>query len=72
MNVMIDRLSQIVGSRFVSAEPEERYLYSMDQGTMPPVEPDAPPSQLLARQDASARGPACPLYVRAHKPDIYK
>jgi len=41
MNDMIDRFSQIVGSRFVSAEPEERYLYSMDQGTMPPVEPDA-------------------------------
>jgi glycolate oxidase len=41
MNDMIDRISQIVGPRFVSAEPEERYLYSMDQGTMPPMEPDA-------------------------------
>ena len=37
---LITRLSQIVGQRFVSGEPEERFLYSMDQGTMPPAIPD--------------------------------
>jgi len=41
MTTLVDRLSEIVGPRFVSAEPEERYMYSMDQGTMPPAEPDA-------------------------------
>lgn len=38
---LIFRLEKIVGPRFVSGAPEERYLYSMDQGTMPPSEPDA-------------------------------
>jgi len=37
---LIARLAEIVGSRYVSGEPEERFLYSMDQGTMPPSEPD--------------------------------
>ncbi len=37
---LITRLEKIVGPRFVSGEAEERYLYSMDQGTMPPSEPD--------------------------------
>jgi len=41
MNEFIRQLAEITGPGFVSAEPEERYLYSMDQGTMPPVEPDA-------------------------------
>ncbi|MDP3284584.1 MAG: FAD-binding oxidoreductase [Desulfobacterales bacterium] len=41
MNEFIRQLAEITGPEFVSAEPEERYLYSMDQGTMPPVEPDA-------------------------------
>ncbi len=35
------RLGKIVGSRFVSGEAEERYLYSMDPGTMPAAAPDA-------------------------------
>jgi len=38
---LIAQLGEIVGPRFVSGEAEERYLYSMDQGTMPPSEPDA-------------------------------
>ncbi len=38
---LITRLEKIVGPRFVSGEAEERYLYSMDQGTMPPAVPDA-------------------------------
>jgi glycolate oxidase len=38
---LIARLGKIVGPRFVSGEAEERYLYSMDQGTMPPAAPDA-------------------------------
>ncbi len=37
---LITRLEKIVGHRFVSGAAEERYLYSMDQGTMPPSEPD--------------------------------
>lgn len=41
MNDFIKKLQAIVGEAFVSAEPEERYLYSMDQGTMPPAAPDA-------------------------------
>jgi len=40
MTEVMERLKAIVGDRFVSAEPEERYLYSMDQGTMPPAAPD--------------------------------
>ena len=38
---LIARLGKIVGPRFVSGEAEERYLYSMDQGTMPQAPPDA-------------------------------
>ncbi len=38
---LIASLETIVGPRFVSEAAEERYLYSMDQGTMPPSEPDA-------------------------------
>ena len=38
---LINRLAKIVGSRFVSGEAEERYLYSMDPGTMPAAAPDA-------------------------------
>ncbi len=41
MNELVKRLQKIVGPVHVSAEPEERYLYSRDQGTMPPREPDA-------------------------------
>jgi len=38
---LITRLEKIVGPRFVSGAAEERYLYSMDPGTMPPSIPDA-------------------------------
>ena len=38
---LITRLGKIVGSRFVSGAAEERYLYSMDPGTMPAAAPDA-------------------------------
>jgi len=41
MNDFIRQLADITGPGFVSSEPEERYLYSMDQGTMSPAEPDA-------------------------------
>jgi len=41
MNDFIRQLADITGPEFVSSETEERYLYSMDQGTMPPAEPDA-------------------------------
>ncbi len=34
------RLAQIVGQDFVSNQPEEMYIYSMDPGTMPPSQPD--------------------------------
>ena len=40
MKELIERLKGIVGARFVSAAPEERYLYSMDMGTMPQAVPD--------------------------------
>jgi glycolate oxidase len=33
-------LAKIVGLEFVSDQPEERYIYSMDPGTMAPREPD--------------------------------
>jgi glycolate oxidase len=35
-----DQLAKIVGVQFVSDQPEERYIYSMDPGTMAPCEPD--------------------------------
>ncbi len=41
MKELIQKLSDVVGSRFVSDAPEEQYLYSMDPGTMPPRMPDA-------------------------------
>jgi glycolate oxidase len=41
MSDFIRQLAVITGQEFVSAEPEERYIYSMDPGTMPPVLPDA-------------------------------
>jgi len=41
MELIIKELKDIVGSQYVSAEPEELFFYSRDQGTMPPVEPDA-------------------------------
>lgn len=41
MKDFIRQLADIAGPGFVSSEPEERYIYSMDQGTMPPAEPDA-------------------------------
>src|SRR6056297_2455131 len=40
MKELIDRLKKIVGDRFVSEAPEERYIYSMDMGTMPASAPD--------------------------------
>jgi FAD/FMN-containing dehydrogenase len=41
MNNFIRQLAEITGPEYVSSEPEERYLYSMDQGTMSPAAPDA-------------------------------
>lgn len=41
MDNLMEKLVEIVGRSYVSAAAEERYLYSMDQGTMPPAEPDA-------------------------------
>jgi glycolate oxidase len=35
-----DMLSEIVGPEYVSDSPEEKYIYSMDPGTMPACEPD--------------------------------
>ena len=37
MKEIYKKLSKIVGSEFVSDQPEERYIYSMDPGTMPPA-----------------------------------
>jgi FAD/FMN-containing dehydrogenase len=37
---LITQLNEIVDPGFVSGEPEERYIYSMDPGTMPSSEPD--------------------------------
>ncbi len=34
------KLAKIVGPDYVSDQPEERYLYAMDPGTMPPRKPD--------------------------------
>jgi FAD/FMN-containing dehydrogenase len=41
MQAILAELVNIVGREFVSDQPEERYIYSMDPGTMPPREPDA-------------------------------
>ncbi|UCH22758.1 MAG: FAD-binding oxidoreductase [Deltaproteobacteria bacterium] len=40
MKEIVEKLVKIVGAEFVSDQPEERYIYSMDPGTMPPREPD--------------------------------
>ncbi len=40
MKEILQELAKIVGSEFVSDQPEERYIYSMDPGTMPAREPD--------------------------------
>jgi len=40
MATILDTLSEIVGSQYVSASPEEKFIYAMDPGTMPPKEPD--------------------------------
>jgi FAD/FMN-containing dehydrogenase len=41
MEELIKKLAAVVGERFVSNRPEERFIYSMDPGTMPPAVPDA-------------------------------
>lgn len=41
MEELIRKLAAVVGERFVSNRPEERFIYSMDPGTMPPAVPDA-------------------------------
>jgi len=40
MDELIKRLAGIVGEDFVSACPEERFMYSRDSGTMEPRQPD--------------------------------
>jgi glycolate oxidase len=40
MKDIYQRLVGIVGSEYVSREPEERFIYSRDMGTMEPSEPD--------------------------------
>jgi len=40
MDPFYDQLAEIVGPEFVSDAPEEKYIYAMDPGTMPPCEPD--------------------------------
>ncbi len=40
MENVLKALEEIVGPEFVSNQPEERYIYSMDPGTMHPKEPD--------------------------------
>jgi glycolate oxidase len=40
MDPFYDQLAEIVGPEFVSDAPEEKYIYAMDPGTMPPREPD--------------------------------
>jgi FAD/FMN-containing dehydrogenase len=41
MEELIRKLAAVVGERFVSSRPEERFIYSMDPGTMPAAMPDA-------------------------------
>lgn len=41
MENLIAKLAEIVGNAYVSGEPEERYVYARDPGTMPAAEPDA-------------------------------
>jgi FAD/FMN-containing dehydrogenase len=40
MDKIYEILAEIVGPEFVSDLPEEKYIYSMDPGTMPACEPD--------------------------------
>ncbi|ADK84739.1 FAD linked oxidase domain protein [Desulfarculus baarsii DSM 2075] len=40
MRQFIEQLKRIVGEAFVSDAAEERFIYSRDQGTMPPSDPD--------------------------------
>jgi len=40
MKELYRELAVIVGPEYVSDHPEERYIYSMDPGTMPPAAPD--------------------------------
>jgi len=40
MNEAYSELARIVGGRYVSNEPEEKFIYSRDQGTMEPCDPD--------------------------------
>jgi len=40
MEPFYDQLADIVGPEFVSNAPEEKYIYAMDPGTMPPCTPD--------------------------------
>ncbi len=40
MKAIIPKLREIVGDQYVSDHPEERYIYSMDPGTMAPKTPD--------------------------------
>jgi glycolate oxidase len=40
MDPFFDTLAEIVGPEFVSDAPEEKYIYAMDPGTMPPCTPD--------------------------------
>ena len=40
MKEVYRELAAIVGPEYVSDQPEERYIYSMDPGTMPPAVPD--------------------------------
>jgi len=40
MDPFYDKLAGIVGPEFVSDAPEEKFIYAMDPGTMPPCVPD--------------------------------
>jgi len=40
MKEIIKELQKIVGEKYVSNHPEERFIYSRDPGTMEPAEPD--------------------------------
>jgi len=40
METILNELQRIVGAEYVSSQPEELYLYSLDPGTMPARKPD--------------------------------
>ena len=40
MNEIHEALAKIVGAEYVSSDPEERFIYARDPGTMEPCEPD--------------------------------